>query len=86
MFVAVVAILAGLVMAAWGLGYGNIKATWIGLVIIVSVCISWWFWVMLIIRTMMECTEKTQQRLGEIKYDIREVRHMIQDLDSSDKR
>jgi hypothetical protein len=86
MFVAVVAILAGLVMAAWGLGYGNIKATWIGLVIIVSVCISWWFWVMFIIRTMIDCTEKTQQGLGEIKYDIREVRTMIRDLDSTESR
>ena len=86
MFVAVVAILAGLAISAWGLGYGNIKATWIGLVIIVSVCISWWFWVMFIIRTMIDCTEKTQQGLGEIKYDIREVRTMIRDLDSTESR
>jgi 4-amino-4-deoxy-L-arabinose transferase-like glycosyltransferase len=86
MFVAVIGMLLGLAVSIWGIGHENIKAAWIGLVLIVAVCVSWWFWVMLIIRTMIDCSEKTQQGLGEIKYDLREVRHMIQDLDSSDKR
>jgi hypothetical protein len=86
MLVAVIAMLTGLSMAVWGLGFDNIKATWIGLVIIAAVCVSWWFWVMFVIRTMMNCTEQTQRGLNEIKYDIREVRGMVRDLDFNQKR
>jgi type VI protein secretion system component VasK len=86
MFVAVIGILLGLAVSVWGIGHENMEAAWIGIITIGAVCVSWWFWVMLIIRTMMECSLKTQQGLGEIKYDIREVRTMIRDLDSSDKR
>ena len=86
MFVAVIGMLLGLAASIWGIGYDNIKAAWIGLVLITAVCVSWWFWVMFVIRTMMECTAKTQQGLGEIKYDLREVRHMIRDLDSAEER
>jgi hypothetical protein len=82
MFVAIVGMLLGLAVSVWGIGQNDIKATWIGLIMIVAVCVSWWFWVMFIIRTMIECTEKTQRGLGEIKYDLREVRCMVRDLDS----
>ena len=86
MFVAVIGMLLGLAVSIWGIGHENIKAAWIGLVLIAAVCVSWWFWVMFVIRTMLECTAKTQQGLGEIKYDLREVRTMIRNLDSEDKR
>ena len=86
MFVAVIGMLLGLAISIWGIGHENIKAAWIGLVLITAVCVSWWFWVMFIIRTMIECTEKTQRGLGEIKYDLREVRGMIQELDSNESR
>ena len=83
MFVAIVGMLLGLAMSIWGIGHDDIKATWIGLVMIVAVCVSWWFWVMFIIRTMIEQTDRTQQSLGDIKTGIREVRHMVRDLDSN---
>lgn len=86
MFVAVIGMLIGLAISIWGIGHDNIKAAWIGLILITAVCVSWWFCVMFIIRTMVECSEKTQRGLGEIKHDLREVRTMIKDLDSSDER
>ena len=86
MFVAVIGMLLGLAVSMWGIGHDNAKAIWIGLITIVAVCVSWWFWVMFIIRTMIECTEKTQRGLGEIKYDLREVRGMVRDLDSDAAR
>jgi type VI protein secretion system component VasK len=86
MFVAIMGMLSGLAVSIWGVGHENLQATWIGLVIIMAVCVSWWFWVMFIIRAMMDCTERTQRGLGEIKYDLREVRHMVRDLDSNLER
>ena len=86
MFAAIAAMLVGLAVSVWGIGHDDIKATWIGLVVIVAVCVSWWFWVMFVIRTMIDCTEKTQRGLGEIKYDLREVRTMVKELDSSSER
>ena len=83
MFVAIVGMLLGLAVSIWGVGQENLQATWIGLVIIMAVCVSWWFWVMFIIRTMIDCTEKTQRGLGEIKTGISEVRSMVRDLDSN---
>jgi uncharacterized membrane protein len=85
MFVAIVGMLLGLAMSIWGIGHENLEATWIGLVLIVAVCVSWWFWVMFIIRTMIDCTERTQQSLGDIKTGIREVRGMVRDLDSNNQ-
>jgi type VI protein secretion system component VasK len=86
MFVAIVGMLLGLAVSIWGVGHENLQATWIGLVLIMAVCVSWWFWVMFVIRTMMECTEQTQQSLGDIKSGISEVRHMVRDLDSNLER
>jgi hypothetical protein len=86
MFVAIVGMLLGLAVSLWGIGQNNIQAAWIGLITVGAVCVSWWFWVMFIIRTMIECTEKTQQGLGEIKTGISEVRSMVRDLDSNLER
>jgi quinol-cytochrome oxidoreductase complex cytochrome b subunit len=86
MFVAIIAMLAGLAVSVWGIGHENIEAAWIGLITIGAVCVSWWFWVMFVIRTMIECTDKTNQGLSEIKTGIKEVRGMVQELDSNESR
>ena len=86
MFVAVVGMLLGLAVSMWGIGHDNVQAAWIGLMTIGAVCVSWWFWVMFVIRTMIECTGKTQQGLGDIKQGIKEVKFLVRELDSNDSR
>ena len=86
MFVAVIGMLLGLTISIWGIGQNNTQAAWIGLITIGAVCISWWFWVMFVIRTMVECTEKTSSSLTEIKLGIQEVRGLVRELDSGDSR
>jgi len=86
MFVAVVGMLLGLAVSIWGIGHDNAKAAWIGLITIGAVCVSWWFWVMFVIRTMVECTDKTSYSLTEIKQGIREVRSLVRELDSNNSR
>ena len=86
MFVAVVGMLLGLAVSMWGIGHDNVQAAWIGLITIGAVCVSWWFWVMFVIRTMIECSNKTQQGLGDIKQGIKEVKSLVRELDSGDSR
>jgi hypothetical protein len=86
MFVAIVGMLLGMTVSLYGIGHENKEAAWIGLITIMAVCVSWWFWVMFVIKTMMECTDKTQKGLGEIKSGISEVRSMVKDLDSNLER
>ena len=86
MFVAVIGMLLGLAVSMWGIGHDNAEAAWIGLITIGAVCVSWWFWVMFVIRTMIECSNKTQQGLGDIKQGIKEVKSLVRELDSGDSR
>lgn len=86
MFVAVTIMLLGMALSIYGVGHQDIKATWIGLITIMAVCVSWWFWVMFIIRTMIEQTERTQRGLSEIKSGLGDVRVMVRDLDSNSER
>ena len=86
MFVAVIAMFLGLTVSLWGIGHDNTKAAWLGLITIGAVCVSWWFWVMFVIRTMIECSNKTQQGLGDIKQGIKEVKSLVRELDSGDSR
>jgi quinol-cytochrome oxidoreductase complex cytochrome b subunit len=85
MFIAIIGMLSGMAVSLWGIEHNSTEAAWIGLITIGAVCVSWWFWVMFVVRTMIECTEKTQQGLGEIKSGITEVRHMVRDLDSNNQ-
>lgn len=86
MFVAVIGMLLGLAVSMWGIEHDNAKAAWIGLITIGAVCVSWWFWVMFVIKTMVTCTEQTTQGLTEIKVGIREVRTIVRELDSNYER
>jgi hypothetical protein len=86
MFVAIIGMLAGMLVSVWGIEHDNAKAAWIGFITIMAVCVSWWFWVMFVIRTMMECTDKTQQSLSDIKSGISDIRSMVRDLDSNSER
>jgi len=86
MFVAVIGMLIGLAVSIWGIEHENAKAAWTGLITIGAVCVSWWVWVMFVIRTMIECSDRTQQGLGDIKQGILEVRSLVRELDSAAER
>jgi quinol-cytochrome oxidoreductase complex cytochrome b subunit len=86
MFAAVIIMLSGMALSIYGVGYHDLQATWIGLITIMAVCVSWWFWVMFIIRTMIEQTERTQSGLGEIKLGLKDIRSIVKELDSDLER
>lgn len=83
MFVAIVAMLAGLSVSLLGLDRDQHNLVLIGLSIIAAVCVSWWFWVMFVIKTMLTATDKTTNGLQDIKTKLGELRTLLQGLISN---
>lgn len=80
MFVAVIAMLTGLCISLLGIDRHQNGLVLTGLGIISAVCVSWWFWVMFVIKTMLTTTDKTTSKLNEIKAKLNELREMLQGL------
>lgn len=42
-----------------------------------TVCISWWFWVMFIIRSMMQMTDRTLKGVADIRDDLGQLKELL---------
>jgi hypothetical protein len=78
MFAAIVLMLSGFGISVYGLGIQSYNTALAGLITIGTVCISWWFWVMFIIRSMIANADRTIANVAVIRQDIREVRSLIE--------
>jgi ammonia channel protein AmtB len=85
MFVAVIAMLAGLCISFLGLEKNQENLVFTGLAIIAVVCVSWWFWVMFVIKTMLHINDKTTTGIIDIKTKLGELKALIQDITSKHK-
>jgi hypothetical protein len=85
MFVAVVAMLTGLCISILGLEKNQETLVFTGLAIIAVVCVSWWFWVMFVIKTMLRINDKTTTGILDIKTKLGELKALIQDVTSKHK-
>ena len=75
----------GFLLALFGV-YENIDAfAYIGIVIMSSVCFTWWIWVMLVIKDMILRTTKAQDGLGVVKEELGLIKKMIRALTSRGK-
>lgn len=80
MFVAVITMLAGVGVSLLGLDRNQDNLVLIGLGIVSAVCVSWWFWVMFVIKTMILTTTKTTDKLHDIKLKLGELKALVQNL------
>lgn len=83
MFVAVVSMLLGLGVSLLGLDKDQNNLVLIGLGIIAVVCVSWWLWVMFVIKTMISANDKTTIGLLDIKTKLGELKALVQVLNSN---
>jgi hypothetical protein len=83
MFVAVVSMLLGLGVSLLGLDKDQNNLVLIGLGIIAVVCVSWWLWVMFVIKTMISANDKTTIGLLDIKTKLGELKALVQGLNSN---
>ena len=75
----------GFLLALFGV-YEKIDAfAYIGLVIMSSVCFTWWIWVMLVIKDMILRTTKAQDGLGVVKEELGLIKKMLRALTSRGK-
>jgi len=69
----------GFFLSVWSINENHRLGTYTGLIVIGSICISWWCWVMFIIRNMIEHTDKTCKNLSEVKDKVREIRGLVKE-------
>jgi hypothetical protein len=79
MFGAGLTLIIGFVIAVWSVAERNIMGTYLGLITIAGVCVSWWFWVMFIIRTMIKQNDKTCNELAEVRIGITQVKQLVKE-------
>jgi hypothetical protein len=79
MFGASLVLVLGFVVALWSVHHDSVTGVYLGLITIGAVCVSWWFWVMFIIRCMISQSEKTCVQLTEVRTGITEVKHLVKE-------
>ena len=77
MFAAIIFLLMGFGVSLWALYEHNTKLAVGGVILMATVCVSWWFWVMYIIRSMMRMTDNTLKNVAEIKESIEHLKILL---------
>lgn len=83
---AVLFMIAGFALSLWAIDTGYTDLIYIGLFIIATVCVSWWLWVMIVIKTLLTNTTKTTKNLNGIKEDLGKVKSIIKSIVTAAKR
>jgi len=83
MFLALSLMAVGGGVSLWGIQQHIQSIAVTGLIIIATVCVSWWFWVMFIIRTMMALNERTVTSLGDIQHDLITVKVLLKEYEAT---
>lgn len=86
MILAITLMMAGLGISLWAVAQHSDFYMIVGIAIIGVVCVSWWFWVMFVIKTLIDFYSKTDVGLLEIKYGLKDVRALIRDYELLRKR
>jgi quinol-cytochrome oxidoreductase complex cytochrome b subunit len=81
MFLALTLMMLGAGVSLWGIQHHIQPIAITGIAIIGTVCVSWWFWVMFIIRTMMALNERTVSSLVGIQEDLGTVKILLKEYE-----
>lgn len=75
----------GFLLSLLGVYLDRDTFAYIGILIMSSVCFTWWIWVMLVIKEMIQRTTKAQDGLGVVKEELGIIKKMIRALTSRGK-
>lgn len=81
MVAALTFMMLGVAVSLWGINHQSTNTVLAGLAVVVTVCFSWWFWVMMIIKTMIKVTDSTVEKLTDIKQDLSQVKVLLKEYD-----
>lgn len=77
MFAAILFLMLGFGVSLWAIHEHNMILAVGGVILMATVCISWWFWVMFIIRSMMQMTDRTLKGVADIRDDLGQLKELL---------
>lgn len=81
---AVSILLTGFGLALWATHHQNPTLAFTGIIIMGTVCISWWFWVMIVIKTMIDYNERTLTSMDDLCTRLTEIKDIVRaEIDSN---
>ena len=84
MIAAISILITGFGISLWATTHQNTEVALVGIVTMASVCISWWFWVMVVIKTMIHHTDQTLEAMADINNKIVEIKDLVKaEIDSN---
>jgi len=75
----VIIMISGFAVSLHGIHHQDYDIIYIGMVIIGITCISWWIWVMSVIKAMWDFTQNTVNKVQEIRQGVNEVRILFEE-------
>lgn len=86
MFLAALLVIIGSGMSLWAVLFQNQTLALAGIIVVITVCVSWWFWVMFIIKTMLSLNNSTLENVKDIQAGISAVKQLLQDYEKTRQR
>lgn len=80
MFTSMIVMVVGFIMALSGIYINDHAFSYVGIGMMTVTSITWWFWVMFIIKDMFERVERTGDRIVEVKQELGVIRALIKNL------
>ena len=80
MFTSMIVMVAGFILSLFGIHINNHAFSYLGIGMMTVTSVTWWFWVMFIIKDMFERVERTGDKLVEVKQELGVIRALIKNL------
>ena len=77
MFTSMIVMVAGFILSLFGIHINNHAFSYLGIGMMTVTSVTWWFWVMFIIKDMFERVERTGDRIVEVKQELGVIRALI---------
>ena len=75
---AVTILVSAFLLSSWAILHAQPAMAVLGLSIMATVCVSWWFWVMFVIRTVLRFHQNTLEHMEDFCVSIKEIKEIVQ--------
>lgn len=69
----------GFITSVYGIFHQLQTFVYMGLMIIGVTCISWWIWVMIVIKQMYDVTKNSMSNIGDVREAIKEIKILVEE-------
>lgn len=79
MLLSVITMITGFAVSLHGIQHQDYDIIYVGMMIIGITCVSWWIWVMSVIKAMWDFAQSTVNKVQEIRQGVKEVRKLFEE-------